>query len=936
LSDEFSKNNGHEDNGAKVVELSSLKPVSISDEMKTAYLDYAMSVIVSRALPDVRDGLKPVHRRVIYSMKELGNMPDKPYKKSARIVGDTMAKYHPHGDSAIYNSLVRMAQDFSLREPLVDGQGNFGSMDGDSPAQMRYTEVRLAKIATTLIDDINLNTVDFVDNYDGSESEPTVLPAKFPNLLVNGASGIAVGMATNIPTHNLGEVVDACCHYIDNPQATIEEMLEHVPAPDFPTGGIILGHGRARGALSTGRGSVIVRAKTEAEEIGGKQAIVVKEIPYQVNKAELLKKIEDLAKNKIIEGISELRDESNKLGVRMVIELKKGVHYEVVLNQLFKYTQLQVSFAYNMLALDGGRPQLMNLLDVIRAFVRFRKEVVTRRTNHLLNKAREKAHTLIGLFIAVANIDEVIRLIKASPDPQSAREALMARMWDAQDVIPLLKLVDDYRNKLDGTSCYFTEEQARAILDMKLQKLTGLEKDKIDEGLRVLAEEIQEYLSILGSQERLYNIIKDELRETKEKYATPRRTTVEINEAEVDIEDLIAKEDMVVTTTMSGYIKRVPLATYRAQRRGGRGRSAVAMRDEDFTNEIIVTNTHAPLLFFSDKGKVYKCKVYRLPQGTPQSKGRAMINLFPLDEDERIETIMAMPEDEEKWKEMNIVFVTSSGNVRRNSLADFVNINAAGKIAIRLDDADKLVGVRVCNDEDHILIATREGKALRFPLDKLRVFKSRTSDGVRGIKLAQEDDAVVSVAILKDSRIDIEKREKFLRIPLETRRDIAKCLTIEEADQHLQNLDEHELSAEEIYELAVAEEFLLAVTENGYGKRTSAYEYRTSGRGGQGIFNIDTSERNGKVVTTRAVCDHDDVILVTNGGTLIRTSVDDIRITGRNAKGVRIINTREDEKVISLTRIEFNASLEEAGDEVAEDDANKGEDNDAQDTKQVG
>ena len=900
---------------SNVIDLSSMVPVSIEDEMKKSYLDYAMSVIVSRALPDARDGLKPVHRRILYAMHEANNYHDRPYKKSARVVGDVMGKYHPHGDSAIYSSLVRMAQDFSLRLPLIDGQGNFGSMDGDSPAQMRYTEVRLEKVSSSILNDINLDTVDFVDNYDGAETEPTVLPARFPNLLVNGTNGIAVGMATNIPTHNLGEVIDACCAYIENREITLEELLEHVPAPDFPTGGIILGGGRAKTALSTGRGSVIVRAKTDFEEIGGKQAIIVTEVPYQVNKAELLSRAESLAKDKVIEGIAEMRDESNKLGIRIVIEVKKGFVPDVILNQLYKYTSLQTSFSYNMLALDHGQPRTMNLQSVIKIFIAFREEVVTRRVSNLLSKARDKAHLLIGLSLAVANIDEVIALIRSAPDPATAKAQLMEKDWNAETVIPLLKLVDDYRNELIDNRCKFTEEQAKAILEMKLQKLTGLEKEKIDEELKSLSVEIIDHLDILGSHERLMKVITEELLEVKEKFATPRRTSVELNEADVDFEDLIQKEDMVVTTTIKGYIKRVPLATYRAQKRGGKGRAALSMHDDDFTNEIIVTNTHVPLLFFSDKGKVYRTKVYRLPLGSPQSKGRALINTFPLEQDEKITTVMPLPEDKETWDQFNIIFATRKGNVRRNDLAAFSNINANGKIAIRLDEDDKLIDVKVCKSDDHIIISTREGKSIRFSVDAVRVFKSRTSDGVRGIRLAKKDDAVISMAILQGAEIEMIKRDNYLKIDQQLRNEISKHSEIDSANDSLNKVAAESLNSEEVFALAQNEEYLLSITENGYGKRTSAYEYRTAGRGGQGIFNIDTEERNGKVIATFPVEEDDEIILVTDGGTLIRTSVKDIRITGRNAKGVKVINTKNSEKVISVTRIRDNDTEESIANE---------------------
>lgn len=903
---------------------SDLVPISIETEMRRSYLDYAMSVIVSRALPDCRDGLKPVHRRILYAMHEMNNYNDKPYKKSARVVGDVIGKYHPHGNDPIYMALVRMAQDFSLRVPLIDGQGNFGSMDGDSPAAMRYTEVRLEKIAASVLEDIDFDTVDFQDNYDGSEREPKVLPAKFPNLLVNGTNGIAVGMATNIPTHNLGEIIDACCAYIDNRDITIEEMLELVPAPDFPTGGVIMGVQRARTALATGRGSIILRGKVDFEEIGGRTAIVIKEVPYQVNKAELLKHIEHLSRDKVIEGISEMRDESNKLGVRMVIELKKDIVADVVLNQLFKYTVLQSSFGVNMLALNRGRPILMNIREIIAAFVEFREEVVTNRITYLLNKARDKAHTLIGLSLAVANIDEVIAMIKASSDPAAARIALMEKFWDASTVIPLLKLVDDYRNELSGNKCKFTNEQATAILEMKLQKLTGLEKEKIEKELSNLADEIKDHLEVLCSKGKLFDIIKSELTEIKDRFATPRRTEIQIDGEELGIEDLIPKEEMVVTTTLGGFIKRVPLATYRAQKRGGKGRSGVSIKDDDTTTDIIVSNTHTHLLFFSNVGKVYRMKIYKLPLGTPQSKGRAIVNLLPLAENEKITYITPMPEDESTWESYSIMFATKKGNIRRNDLTAFSNINANGKIAIRLDEDDLLIGVSICDEQNHIMLSTKKGKSLRFPANAIRLFKSRTSDGVRGIKLAQKGDAVVSMAVLVEAKISIEKREEYLKIPVGIRINYKKNNDKAELEASIkaEGIDVN-LTIDEIVQLAEIEQFILTMTENGYGKRTSAYEYRVAGRGGQGVMNIDTSKRNGDVIASFPVEQQDQIIILTDRGTLIRTNVIDIRITGRNAMGVRLINVVENEKAISATRIiQSDEDLESEDEEILESNDN--------------
>jgi DNA gyrase subunit A len=892
--------------------------VSIEDEMKRSYLDYAMSVIVSRAIPDARDGLKPVHRRILYAMHESGCDWNKPYRKSARIVGEVMGKYHPHGDSAIYDSLVRMAQPFSLRLPLIDGQGNFGSMDGDSPAAMRYTESRLAKAAHSLLSDIDKETVDFRENYDGSEMEPVVLPAQFPNLLVNGAGGIAVGMATNIPPHNLGEVIDGCCLYIDNNDITAEELMEVVQGPDFPTGGIILGRSGIRSAINSGRGSVVIRGKASIEEIRpGKMAIVVTEIPYQVNKAKMVERIAELVREKKLEGISDLRDESDKSGVRVVVELKRDAIGEVVLAQLYSYTPLQTSFGVNMLALDYGRPKLMNLKDVLASFVTFREEVITKRTLYLLSKARERAHVLIGLSIAVANIDEVIRLIRSAPDPATAKASLMERDWDAENVRSLIALVDDTGNEITDGKCYFTEAQAKAILEMRLQRLTGLEQDKINNELTELATEITDYLEILGSRTRLMTILRDELLAIKEQFATPRRTAIEISEFEHDIEDLIQKEDMVVTVTMSGYIKRVPLSTYRAQRRGGKGRSGLTMHDEDITTDVFISNTHTPMLFFSTAGKAYKLKVYKLPLGSPQSKGRALVNIFPLAEGEKINNVMPLPEDESLWDSLHIMFATASGNVRRNDLSDFKSVQSNGKIAMRLDEGDSLIGVHVCQDSDHILLASREGKCVRFPVDAVRVFKSRTSDGVRGMKLATHDK-VISMSVLKGTESSMEKRDAFLRVPVDIRMQLASLPEDGDATTLVTGLDSP-LSAEELLTMAREEEFILTITENGYGKRTSAYEYRITNRGGSGIVNIITSERNGAVSASFSIHEADQIMLITNKGKLIRCPVHDIRIAGRNTQGVTLLKTATEERVMSAARIADN----DEGDDGLEDEENQ-------------
>jgi DNA gyrase subunit A len=890
-----------------------LLPVSIEAEMKKSYLDYAMSVIVSRAIPDVRDGLKPVHRRILFGMLELGCEAGKPYKKSARIVGDVMGKYHPHGDSAIYDALVRMAQPFSMELMLVDGQGNFGSMDGDAAAAMRYTESRLSKAAHALLTDIDKATVDFQDNYDGSEKEPMVLPAAFPNILVNGAGGIAVGMATNIPTHNLGEVIDATCMYLDNNDVTIEEMMEVCPGPDFPTGGIILGRAGSRSALTTGRGSVIMRGKTEIEEIRpGRYAIIITEMPYQVNKARMIERMAELVREKKIEGISDLRDESDKQGVRVVVEVKKDAVPDVVLSQLFTYTPLQTSFGVNMLALNNGRPELLNLKTVIQAFVAFREEVITRRTAFLLGKARDRAHVLIGLAIAVANIDEVIAVIRASADPNIAREELMRRDWTAGDVLPLLQLVEDSGNAVEKGRIKFTEAQARAILELRLARLTGLEREKIDEEMNQLAAEISEYLSILGSREKLYGILRAELLAAKEQFATPRRTVIELSEFEADIEDLIQKEDMVVTVTANGYIKRTALSSYRAQRRGGKGKSAMNVRDEDITSELLVVNTHTPVLFFSNKGKVYKLKVYRLPLGAANTRGKALVNIFPLAEGETITTFMPLPEDETMWDAMHIFFATAKGNVRRNDLSDFHDIRSNGKIAIRMDEDDSLVGVKVCHEHDHVLLASKAGKCIRFPVDDVRVFKSRTSDGVRGMKLANGDE-VVSMSILGGITTTIEERQAYLKIAAAKRRAAGDAeAEVEATDEAVADVV---LSDERIAELEAAEQFILTVTENGYGKRTSAYEYRTIGRGGSGMVNIVTSERNGKVVASQPVDQTGQIMLMTDRATVIRCPLDDIRIAGRNTQGVTILRTDKDERVVSVVCVPES----EAGSDEGED-----------------
>ena len=870
-------------------------PIAIEQEMKSSYLDYAMSVIVSRAIPDVRDGLKPVHRRILHAMNESGFHHNKAHRKSARIVGDVIGKYHPHGDVAVYDSLVRMAQDFSLRLPLIDGQGNFGSIDGDSPAAMRYTESRLAKVADKLLLDLDKETVDFQPNYDGSETEPKVLPAMFPNLLVNGAGGIAVGMATNIPPHNLGELVDACCMYVDNPLVTSTDMMEFVKGPDFPTKGLILGTAGIRSALETGRGSVVMRGRAVIEDMdNGQQVIIISEIPYMVNKAKLVEKIADLVREKRIEGISDLRDESDRFGIRVVVELKKGTCAEVLLNQLYMYTQLQTSFGVNMLALSDGLPRVMNLKEVIAAFIKFREEVITKRSIYLLNKARDKAHLLVGLGVAVRNIDQVIEIIKAAKDPVEAKAHLMERKWDVEEIVSLIKLVDDKTTVVEDKYCYFTDAQAKAILDMRLHRLTNMEKDKISGDLNDLAIEISGYLEILGSRARLLEVLKEELVAVRDEFATPRQTEISFSEFEQDMEDLIPREDMVVTVTMEGYIKRVPLSTYRAQRRGGKGRSGGTMREDDVITQIFVGVTHTPMLFFSNLGQVYRLKLYKLPLGGAQNKGRPIVNLLSLKEGENITTIMPMPEDENLWDDLHIMFSTSKGNVRRNDLSDFKRINVSGKIAIRMDEDDSLVDVRVCSDTDHILLASRSGKCIRFPVSSVRVFKSRTSDGVRGMDL-EEGDKVISMTVLRGAEFNSENRDEYLKIPLEIRKQIKNLEDFSKIMTDVGCTLEHS----EIKKMAENEDFILTVSENGYGKCTSAYEYRVTNRGGKGIANMVISEKNGPVISNMPVKDSAELMLITSSGKLIRCEVNSVRVTGRNTMGVILFRTAEGEKVVS-------------------------------------
>ena len=877
-----------------------ITPTGICEEMRRSYLDYAMSVIVSRALPDVRDGLKPVHRRILYGMYENGYDSTKPYRKSARIVGDVMGKYHPHGDSSIYEAMVRMAQPFSMRLTLVDGQGNFGSMDGDGAAAMRYTEARLAKVAQKLIDDIEFDTVDFMPNYDESLEEPTVLPARFPNILVNGANGIAVGMATNMPPHNLGEVIDACCAYIDNPDITPEELIQIVPGPDFPTGGLILGQTGAKQAYLTGRGSIMMRAKCTIEEIRkDKEAIIVHEIPYQVNKAALVQRIAELVKEKRIEGISDIRDESDRQGVRVVIEIKKDFQADVVLNQLYKYTPLQTSFGMNMLAINHGKPMMMTLKDIISAFIEFREEVIRRRTIYKLGKARDRAHVLVGLGIAVENLDPVIELIRTAPSPTEAKEALLSKSWPAGDITPLVELIAEPDHKVENGTYRLSEDQAKAILDLKLQRLTGLERDKIHEELRGLGDDIKEFLSILASREKLYGIMRDELVEVKSEYAKPRLTTIEDIEYDTDIESLIQREEMVVTVTEAGYIKRVPLNAYKAQKRGGKGKSGMTTKEEDFVTRLFVASTHTPVLFFSSKGLVYKMKVYKLPLGSPTSKGKPFVNLLPLSEGENITTIMKLPENEAECKDLSIMFATAQGNVRRNSLLDFVNVQSNGKIAMKLDEGDKLVNVALCTEDNDVMLAAKSGKCIRFPVTDVRVFVGRNSTGVRGIKLGG-DDEVISMSILKHITASYEEREEYLKISAAMKRTaIEEGTDVYTSPQQtgLLNL----LTPEKFKEMAEMEEFILTVTVTGYGKRSSSYEYRVTGRGGQGIANMEMSPRNKEVISSFPIENNNQIMMVTDGGKLIRMPVEDIRIAGRKTQGVILFRTAENERVVSVT-----------------------------------
>ncbi len=876
--------------------------IDIVDEMKTSYLDYAMSVIVARALPDVRDGLKPVHRRILFAAQEGGMVAGKPYRKCAKIVGDVMGNYHPHGDSAIYLALVRMAQDWSMRVPLVDGQGNFGSMDPDMPASMRYTEARLAKVANSLLDDLDKDTVDFQDNYDGSRREPSVLPARFPNLLVNGAGGIAVGMATNIPPHNLGEVIDGCLAYIDNPEITTEELYEIIPGPDFPTAPIILGNHGARSAYLTGRGSILQRCRHEIEEgRGDRRSIVLTSIPYQVGKSGLVEKIADAAKEKRIEGVSDIRDESSRLGVRVVIDLKRDATPEVVLNQLWRHTPAQSSFPANMLAIRGGRPEVLALRDFISAFITFREEVITRRTKFELNKARERAHILLGLVIAVTNLDEVVKIIRGAPNPAAARHALLNRDWPIGDIAQYIRLVEAIEPDAEqsGGTYRLSEAQVRAILDLRLHRLTALGRDEIGGELKELSVAIEEFLSILGDRVKLYGVMTDELKAVREMFATPRVSEIAPAWDGLEDEDLIERDDMVVTVTLDGYIKRTPLSTFRAQGRGGKGRAGMATKDEDAVTTMFVTSTHNPVLFFSTAGKVYRLKVWRLPEGGPATRGRPIVNLLPaLDQGETIQTVLALPEDEAEWGKLSVVFATARGSVRRNAMDAFANIPSNGKFAMRFEEGsnDHLIGVALLEASDDVLLATRAGKAIRFAGDEVREFTSRTSTGVRGMTL-KGDDEVISLSILHRVGTTSEEREQYLKFaPWKSERD-----------------GESELEQTRIDELAEREQFILTVCANGYGKMSSAYEYRRTGRGGQGITNIDNIGRNGPVVSSFAATKADQLVLVTDQAKLIRLPLESLRVIGRGSSGVRLFNVADQEHVVSAVRLIDTGDDEEGG-----------------------
>ncbi len=910
MSDENDENDGGKslppndpDSGGEPPIALGVSPINIEDEMSRSYLDYAMSVIVSRAIPDVRDGLKPVHRRILYSMHENGFVREKPYKKSARVVGDVIGKYHPHGDNAVYDALVRLAQDFSMSLPLLDGQGNFGSVDGDRPAAMRYTEVRMDKPAAHLLADIEKDTVNFQENYDASESEPSVLPARYPNLLVNGAGGIAVGMATNIAPHNLGEVIDATLALMDDAQISDEGLLDIIPGPDFPTGALILGQSGARQGLLTGRGSVIMRGRHHLEEFKkDRTAIVFTEIPYQVNKANLIKKIAEHVREKRIEGISDMRDESDREGMRIVIELKRDAVPDIVLNQLFRFSQLQTNFASNMLALNAGRPQQMNLRQMLEAFLGFREEIIARRTKFDLSKARARAHILVGLATAVSNIDEIIKIIRGSSNPKEARENLLTRTWPAQSMASLITLIADPRSiLLDDGNIQLTEEQAKAILDLRLHRLTGLGMEDITSEAEKLAARITDLLDILRSRQRVMDIIKEELAEIKGLFAVPRRSEFVEGGMDFEDEDLITEEDMVVTVTAAGYIKRTALDTYRTQRRGGRGRSGMSMKDDDYVTTVFVASTHTPVLFFSSTGIVYKLKVWKLPIGGANTRGKALVNILPMDKDAQINSIMALPQDEDSWKDMDIMFAARSGGVRRNSLADFTRVNRNGKIAMKPDEGDGIVAVRLCTEEDDVLLTTANGKSIRFKVTDIRRFVGRTSSGVRGVKLA-DGDVVISMAILRHVEIETDEARAYMKHANAKRR----ALNAEPGEAFAAE-DDNSLSMERKIELEAAEQFLLTLAEDGYGKRSSSYDYRCMNRGGQGVTAQDLGRKaakDAKLVRSMSIADEDQLMIVTDGGQLIRCPVKNISIISRSSKGVMVIRVKDGEHVVSVERIE--------------------------------
>jgi len=898
-------------------------PINIEDELRRSYLDYAMSVIVSRALPDARDGLKPVHRRVLFSMHEQGQTPERPYVKSARVVGDVMGKYHPHGDASIYFTLVRMTQSFSMGLVLIDGQGNFGSVDGDMPAAMRYTECRMAPPAMALLADLDKDTVDFQDNYDGKEQEPTVLPSRIPNLLVNGAGGIAVGMATNIPPHNLGEVIDACLLLIDQPDVTTDQLLDLVPGPDFPTGGEIIGRAGPRQALLTGRGSVVMRGVASVEELrAGREAIIVTEIPYQVNKATLVEHIAELVREKKIEGVADIRDESNRDGMRIVVELKRDASGEVILNQLYRFTALQTSFGVNMLALNRGRPEQMGLHQLIQLFVEFREEVVVRRTKFELGKARDRGHVLVGLTIAVANIDEFIHIIRSSKDPTEARERLVAKAWPAGDMLPLVELIADPRTvQEDGGFIRLTDEQARAILALTLSRLTGLGRDEIGNEAAALADAIRGYLELLSDRANIMAVVREELVEVREKFAIPRRSQIVDGDADVEDEDLIVREDMVITVTLGGYVKRTPLANYRTQHRGGKGKSGMATKSEDAVTRVFSASTHAPLLFFTSGGKVYKMKVWRLPLGAANSRGKAFVNLLPIEPGETITSILTLPEDEATWGGLDVMFATRSGSVRRNKLSDFVDVRRNGKIAMKLDEGDGIVGVAVCSADQDVLLTTAAGRCIRFSVDEVRVFASRDSTGVRGVKLADGDE-VISMAVLRSVDATPAERAAYLKHQRAMLRaaDGEGEDTPVAAEEDEEGGDETTLTPERIAELGAAEEILLTVSSEGFGKRTSAYDFRRTGRGGQGLAAQDLSKRGGRLVGSFPVEESDQILLVTDAGQLIRVPVSQIRVAARNTQGVTIFRTAQDEHVVSVERLADSGGDDNQGEDSGADE----------------